>query len=262
MTRTNAVRCAVIGAGSFGTCLAVLLAERGYSVRLWARDRVLAEAVNRHRRNPRYLSDHKLSESIGERAGAAACAFNLGHTYRDLPSLRDLQEAECWYRRSLELREERDRLGRGRCYGELGAVAFGRFEEAREAKRPEADLLRHLNKASGFYHQQLEYTPPDAVNELAVAHNELGGIYGTAGDTDRAVAYFHEAIRHRETQGNVYDASSTRLNVAVALAQSGRLHDALEYARAALRGYESFGQRAAGKIQRTRQLIGTIEKEL
>ena len=42
----------------------MLLAERDYSVELWARDPVLAEAVNRHRRNPRYLSDFKLSENI------------------------------------------------------------------------------------------------------------------------------------------------------------------------------------------------------
>jgi len=64
MTRSNPLRCAVIGAGSFGTCLAVLLAERDYSVELWARDPVLAEAVNRHRRNPRYLSDFKLAENV------------------------------------------------------------------------------------------------------------------------------------------------------------------------------------------------------
>ncbi len=64
MTRSNPVRCAVVGAGSFGTCLAVLLAERDYSVELWARDPVLAQAVNRHRRNPRYLSDFKLPENI------------------------------------------------------------------------------------------------------------------------------------------------------------------------------------------------------
>lgn len=47
-----------------------------------------------------------------------------------------------------------------------------------------------------------------------------------------------------------------------ALAQAGRPHDAREYARAALRGFESFGERAAGDIQNTRQLIEMIEKEL
>ncbi len=64
VARSNPTRCAVIGAGSFGTCLAILLAERGYSIELWARDPVLAEALNRHRRNPRYLSEHKLPEAV------------------------------------------------------------------------------------------------------------------------------------------------------------------------------------------------------
>jgi glycerol-3-phosphate dehydrogenase (NAD(P)+) len=60
----NPVQCAVLGAGSFGTCLAILLAEKGYAVDLWARDPAVAEAINRHRRNPRYLTDHRLPETI------------------------------------------------------------------------------------------------------------------------------------------------------------------------------------------------------
>lgn len=64
MTRSNPVRCAVVGAGSFGTCLSILLAERGYEVGLWARDPDLALAVNRQRHNPRYLSGYKLGPEI------------------------------------------------------------------------------------------------------------------------------------------------------------------------------------------------------
>jgi glycerol-3-phosphate dehydrogenase (NAD(P)+) len=60
----NPVRTAVIGAGSFGTCLAILLAEAGHDVVLWARDAALAEAIRRHRRNPRYLSEFRLPEGV------------------------------------------------------------------------------------------------------------------------------------------------------------------------------------------------------
>ncbi len=42
----------------------------------------------------------------------------------------------------------------------------------------------------------------------------------------------------------------------------GRPQDALEYARAALRGYESYGESAAEMIQRTRGLIGRIQQDL
>ncbi len=71
-----------------------------------------------------------------------------------------------------------------------------------------------------------------------------------------------QPTRCEEQQGNVYGASQTRFNVALALLQSGRPRDALEYARAALRGYESYGESAAEMIQQTRQLIGRIEGQL
>jgi TPR repeat protein len=208
-----------------------------------------------------YKESLELSESIGERAGAAACAFNLGHAYKDLSALRDLDQAVYWYRRSLELRDERDRLGRGRCLAQLGNVVYERFKDARARKAGTDELLRHLNEAAGFYHQALELTPPDAVHELAVAHNALGAIYGDAGDLDRALPHYRDSIRYEEAQGNLYGASQTRFNVAVDLAGAGRLQDALAYAEAALRGFESYGESAAEMIQRTRGLIEWIRRK-
>lgn len=64
MSVENPVRSAVLGAGSFGTCLAMLLAQKGYHVDLWARDTHLVEAIARHRRNPRYLVDFTLPGTI------------------------------------------------------------------------------------------------------------------------------------------------------------------------------------------------------
>lgn len=49
-------RVAVLGAGSFGTCLAILCA-REHDVTLWARDPALAAAINQDRKNPRYLKE-------------------------------------------------------------------------------------------------------------------------------------------------------------------------------------------------------------
>jgi glycerol-3-phosphate dehydrogenase (NAD(P)+) len=54
---------AVLGAGSFGTCLAVLCA-REHDVTIWARDPELAESINRDRKNPRYLSDLELPANV------------------------------------------------------------------------------------------------------------------------------------------------------------------------------------------------------
>jgi glycerol-3-phosphate dehydrogenase (NAD(P)+) len=46
---------AVLGAGSFGTALAIQLSRRGAPTLLWARDAALVEALNRDRENRRYL---------------------------------------------------------------------------------------------------------------------------------------------------------------------------------------------------------------
>ena len=58
-----AIPIAVLGAGSFGTCLA-LLCSREHDVRIWARDPSLAEAIERERRNPVYLSHVAIPERV------------------------------------------------------------------------------------------------------------------------------------------------------------------------------------------------------
>lgn len=54
---------AVLGAGSFGTCLA-LLSAREHDVKIWSRREEVAESINRDRRNPRYLSEFELPERL------------------------------------------------------------------------------------------------------------------------------------------------------------------------------------------------------
>lgn len=200
-----------------------------------------------------------MAERIGDRPHAAIVAFNLGHAYKDLPALRDLARAEGWYKRSLELTDERDRQGRARSLGQLGYVAWECFKDARAARAPEAELLQHLNTALGYCQQALALPPPNAVNDLAAAHNALGAIYAKAGDLDRALPHWREAIRYWEGAGNLYHAATARRNVAIALAQRGRLTDAREYALAALRNFETYGEGAAEEIRETRGMIEEIE---
>ena len=141
-------------------------------------------------------------------------------------------------------------------------MAFERFKEARADGRAEAELLVALNAALAGYHQALELLPETAVNALAVARNQLGAIYGDAGDIDRALPHFRESIRLKEAAGNLYAAGTTRFNVALALLHSGKLSDAREYARAALKNFESYGPGAADVTARTQQLLAQIEQAI
>ena len=175
-----------------------------------------------------------------------------------LPAIRDLAQTERWYRRSLELRAEGDRLGQAKCLSQLGLVAYERFLEARTAGLPQEELLRHLNAAAGLYHQALKFDPPDHVEDLAIDHNQLGNIYQDAGDLDRALPHYREAIRYFEVAGALYNAATARRNVAVGLANAGHLADAREYAHAALRNYQTYGDRAADEIQQTQRLIDAM----
>ena len=55
---------AVLGAGSWGTTLADLLARKGDEVRLWAFEPEVVEAINRDRENPLFLPGVSLSPGI------------------------------------------------------------------------------------------------------------------------------------------------------------------------------------------------------
>lgn len=55
---------AVLGAGSWGTALAALLADNGHGVRLWARDPALIRAVAENRENRRYLPGIALPDAV------------------------------------------------------------------------------------------------------------------------------------------------------------------------------------------------------
>jgi len=54
----------VVGAGSFGTALATVLAAAGNKVQIWARELEVVASINHDHRNPAYLTDLMLPTSI------------------------------------------------------------------------------------------------------------------------------------------------------------------------------------------------------
>jgi len=72
---------AVLGAGSWGTTLAILLARNGHGVVLWGRDREQVAVMAGERRNRRYLPEHEfphglqVTASLDEAAAGARLAL-------------------------------------------------------------------------------------------------------------------------------------------------------------------------------------------
>jgi glycerol-3-phosphate dehydrogenase len=66
---------AVIGAGSWGTALAQLLASQGFPVHLWALEPEVAKAIATHRENSFFLKGIPLSENIFPTSDIALAHF-------------------------------------------------------------------------------------------------------------------------------------------------------------------------------------------
>ncbi len=209
---------------------------------------------------PPFQEALELYQRIGDHFAEANLAVSLGTAYLSVPDLRDLDQAEQWYRHSLRLRDDGDRIGRAACLGQLGAVALERFEDARAAGQPEPVLLEHLNGALRGYQQALDLTPADDHDVRAVCENQLGNVYDSIGDSRRALRHYQQAIKHYEAQGDIYSAGEVRRNIALLLDGAGRADEALLYAQAALDNFRQIGPGAAEWAARAEQLIADLEQ--
>ena len=66
------VAATVLGAGAWGTTFAKVLADAGCDVRLWSREPAVAQAINEHHRNSRFLPGIDLPAAIAGTSDAAA----------------------------------------------------------------------------------------------------------------------------------------------------------------------------------------------
>jgi glycerol-3-phosphate dehydrogenase (NAD(P)+) len=76
----------VLGAGSWGTALAVHLARAGHEVRLWARDSRLVEEMRARRANAVYLPDVTLPDTVTVTDAISECVGNQDLVVAAVPS--------------------------------------------------------------------------------------------------------------------------------------------------------------------------------
>ena len=80
------VRVAVLGAGSWGTALASLIARHGHPTILWGRDAAVAEAIDQRHENPRYLPGIPLPDALRATTDLAAAVYGADLVLVVVPS--------------------------------------------------------------------------------------------------------------------------------------------------------------------------------
>jgi tetratricopeptide (TPR) repeat protein len=210
-----------------------------------------------------YLEAASLFRLIHARREEASVAGSLAAAYEKIAGLRDLDSAQRWAELALDLHEPDDADGRARVLVQLGSAAHQRYlDGGRDAAQAE-QRTRHVIAAARFFQEALSLFRPDAVDERAVVHQELGSIFGAAMEHGLAIEHYQQALALREQQGNRLSAALIRYNMALALQRARRREDALAYARAALRALDAAsdaaGDGAAGDAERARQLIAQLE---
>ncbi|MBI4744500.1 MAG: NAD(P)H-dependent glycerol-3-phosphate dehydrogenase [Actinobacteria bacterium] len=77
---------AVIGAGSWGTAIAALLARKNYTVKLWGRDESLINEISAYHKNPRYLTDLSIPSSVTATNNMEEALLNVNIVVLAVPS--------------------------------------------------------------------------------------------------------------------------------------------------------------------------------
>ncbi|MCX6916686.1 MAG: hypothetical protein NT167_27190 [Verrucomicrobia bacterium] len=220
-----------------------------------------------------YEETIRYSQRIQDTAGEAVDHFNLGHAYKDIPAIRNMDAAEAAYRRSLDLRDPNDALGRSRCIKQIGMVHHGRFDESRQRGEPSETVLKHAQAAEKHYHQALALCPPTALTDLGLIRNALCALYNAVGQTERAREHYEKAAQYFEQTGDRYHAGVTRFNMAIMYLDATKqestparqrelLDRAQAYAEAALRDYQHYEGRAAKDEADAQQLLAHIAQAL
>ena len=136
---------AVLGAGSWGTALAILLARNGYRTLLWGRGEAMLAAIARHRGNERYLPGQRFPErlavepDLSRAAGAAgACLLAVpSHAFEEVVAavagMPAVRQGLLWATKGLEPSSGRllheaaaERLPSGAALGVLSGPTFAR----------------------------------------------------------------------------------------------------------------------------------------
>lgn len=198
---------------------------------------------------------------IDDGVGRSIRLFNLGHVFKNIGELKDLQKAESYYAAAYESYPEHDEVSRSQCVAQLGSVALQHLKFELDGDRRPQMLSEYLDSALDYYQTVLQLTRADDILGLADVHNQLGvALQYLEDEQESAFEHFRLAIQFFDRAGESYEAASARNNAAQTLHTLNRLDEALVLAREALATFQSVDADAPLTIH-VRHLIARIESE-
>jgi tetratricopeptide (TPR) repeat protein len=199
----------------------------------------------------------KIYDTIADRVGRAVRFLNLGHIYKNIPHLEDLDLAAEYYSKALDLYWKEDGLAQAQCLGQLGAVCLKRLEKEKNLNAPGSLASHYVEMAIEYYQRARELLPEDAHLDLGIVHNQLGASYRFFEEEfERAVSHFRQASKQVLLIGRTADCAGSRANTALLLMMMKRPEEAVAAAAEALEEFRSVDYR--GPIMRQlEKIIGT-----
>jgi tetratricopeptide (TPR) repeat protein len=204
---------------------------------------------------------------------------NLGQAYLGLPAIRNLDQAETSFQRSLQLFQREDSIGRADSLRLLGQVANERALEAldkasRTSEQDQSHQLMQetvlkLNESISYYEQSLTILPPFATDRLVETYQRLALVMSQGRVIDRTIpheaiiSHSREAIRLAEAVNDFHRAAQSRLQIASTLMSVGKpeyLQEALLYANLGLEYLDSLGTSAKDDARHARELVEEIQR--
>jgi tetratricopeptide (TPR) repeat protein len=177
-----------------------------------------------------------LSAGIGDWRTAAACCDNLMLAYTGIVDTKDLDKSMYWAKKSLELATKVGPHWWSRAHAGVGRVWRHRFLQTLGTGERRMDYLsqaeRDLLKAEKWL------LNISTLADKTLVHSELGNVYTYLGQPQAALDHFQKALRFDEESGKFREAADLRFNISLMLGNADEFDAAIQYAEAALAGYE------------------------
>jgi tetratricopeptide (TPR) repeat protein len=199
---------------------------------------------------------------IDDNLGRAVRLFNLGHVFKNVPALRDLDKSEAYYAEAYRAYPEHDLVNRNQCLGQLAAVELQRLEDELNGERREEVLPEYLDRAVGQYEMVLSRTSSSDIGGLAQGHNQLGvACQYLEAAAEQSFEHFRLAIRYFDEANESFESAFFRNNAAQVLDRLGRTEEALAYASEGLEIMERV-QPSANLTTHMRDLVIRLRAKL